>query len=117
MVTFLANDSIHKALAEASRALETGDLSAADEALAPVLNDFGSDPRLLHMGGLVRMHQQRYQEAAQLFARARAADPKAARLAFSHATALQWLERPDDALVALSDAIALKPDYAEAYFE
>jgi tetratricopeptide (TPR) repeat protein len=117
MITFLANDSVHNAVTQASRALEEGDAQRADQALAPLLADFASDPRLLHMAGLVRMHQQRYEDAAELFARARAADPRAARLAFSHATALQWLERPDDALVALRDAIRLKPDYAEAYFE
>jgi tetratricopeptide (TPR) repeat protein len=69
------------------------------------------------MAGLVRMHQQRFGDAAGLFARARSADPRAAKLAFSHATALQWMERPEEALAALKDAIRLQPDYAEAYFE
>lgn len=117
MIAFPANDTVHNALTLASRALEAGDAQGADRTLAPLLAEFGSDPRLLHMAGLVRMHQQRHEDAAELFARARAADPRSARLAFSHATALQWLERPDDALVALRDAIRLKPDYAEAYFE
>ena len=69
------------------------------------------------MAGLVRMHQQRFADAAGLFARARAADPRAAKLAFSHATALQWMERPEEALGALKDAIRLEPAYSEAYFE
>jgi len=63
------------------------------------------------------MHQQRYQDAAELFARARAAEPREAILAFSHATALRWLERPSQAAKAFRDAAALKPDYAEAYHE
>ena len=77
----------------------------------------GADPRLLHMLGLVKMHQQGFAQAAGFFARARAADPRAAALAFSHGTALRWLERPAEAAEAFRAAIRLKPDYAEAYFE
>lgn len=115
MVSIQEKEDVRQVLAAAGAALQAGDLPRADRLLAPHLAH--TDPALLHMAGLLRMHQQRFAEAAGLFSRARAADPRAARLAFSHATALQWLERPEDALAALKDAIRLQPDYAEAYFE
>jgi tetratricopeptide (TPR) repeat protein len=61
------------------------------------------------------MHQRRFDDAADFFARARVQDPQAAPLAFAHANALQWLGREEDAVHALREAIRLKPDYAEAY--
>ena len=117
MVTIQDRHAVHQALAAAGAALAAGDIAGADRAIQQHVSPAAGNPALLHMAGLVRMHQQRYADAADLFARARAADPGAAKLAFSHATALQWLERPDEALTALKDAIRLMPDYAEAYFE
>jgi tetratricopeptide (TPR) repeat protein len=117
MVTVKANPVIQQSLAQAGQALRLGDADGADRALAPVLERFADDPRLLHMAGLVRMHQQRFADAAQYFAQARAANPREAVLAFSHGTALRWLERHHDAVAAFQNAFALKPDYAEAYFE
>jgi tetratricopeptide (TPR) repeat protein len=116
MISIREKDGIRQVLSAAGAALQAGDVAGANQALAPYLAGSG-DPALLHMAGLVRMHQQHFADAAVFFARARAADPRAARLAFSHATALQWLERQEDALAALKDAIGLQPDYAEAYFE
>jgi tetratricopeptide (TPR) repeat protein len=106
-----------QAVAAAAAALQKGDVAGADRVVQPYLGAAATDPGLLHMAGLVRMHQRRFGEAAALFAQARAADPKVAKLAFAHATALQWLERPQEALAALKEAIHLEPDYAEAYFE
>ncbi|MBA2587720.1 MAG: tetratricopeptide repeat protein [Alphaproteobacteria bacterium] len=110
-----ANPALFQALGTASQALRAGDPDAADRALAPMLGQ--DDPRVLHLAGLVRMHQERHEEAAELFARARAADPGEALLAFSHGTALRWLQRGDEAAQAFKAAVALKPDYGEAYFE
>jgi tetratricopeptide (TPR) repeat protein len=105
------------ALAHAEHALRAGDPGAAERMLAPLLGAFGADPRLLHMMGLVKMHNRAFAEAAGFFARARDADPRASALAFSHGTALRWLERGAEAVAAFREAIRLKPDYAEAYFE
>jgi tetratricopeptide (TPR) repeat protein len=115
MVTTAANTPLPQALVQADQALRAGDPAAAERVLTPLLP--GGDPRLLHMLGLAKMHQQDYPGAAGFFARARAADPKAATLAFSHGTALRWLERPAEAAQAFGEAIRLKPGYAEAYFE
>ena len=117
MVTIQERQEVRQALAAASAALQAGDIAAADQAIQPYIGPATANPGLLHMAGLVRMHQQRFADAAGLFARARAADPRAAKLAFSHATALQWMERPEEALGALKDAIRLEPAYSEAYFE
>ena len=115
MVTMTA--PIQQTLALANQALRAGDPDGADRALAPLLARPPAHPKVLHVAGLVRMHQQRFEEAAQFFAQSREADPREAILAFSHGTALRWLERQREAAAAFMDAAALKPDYAEAYFE
>ena len=115
MVSFSEKEGVRAALAAAGAALQAGDVADAERVIGPHLGR--GDPALLHMAGLVKMHQQRFAQAAGFFARARTADPRAARLAFSHATALQWQGEPKAALEALKDAIRLQPDYAEAYFE
>jgi tetratricopeptide (TPR) repeat protein len=117
MVARTANSAIPQALARASQFLQAGDPEAADRTLAPLLERFADDPRLLHLAGLVRMHQQRHADAADLFKGARAANPREAVLAFSHGTALRWLERHQEAVDAFKAAFALKPDYGEAYYE
>jgi tetratricopeptide (TPR) repeat protein len=117
MVAIRANPGLQQALALANQLLQAGDAIAADAALAPLLERFAGDPRLLHLTGLVRMHLQRFEDAARLFADARAANPREAALAFSHGTALRWLERHGEAIDAFKNAITLKPDYAEAYYE
>jgi len=117
MVTLQADPPVQQTLSLASQFLRGGDPGAADRLLAPLLERLPADPRLLHLAGLVRMHQERFEEAAQFFARARAADPREAALAFSHGTALRWLERHPEAVDAFKQAVALKPDYAEAYYE
>jgi tetratricopeptide (TPR) repeat protein len=117
MVAVKANPVLQQALAQAGQALRFGDSEAADRVLTPLLELFADDPRLLHMAGLVRMHQQRFADGAQCFAQARAANPREAALAFSHGTALRWLERHHEAVAAFKDSFALKSDYAEAYFE
>jgi len=117
MATTAANTPLPQALALADQALRAGDPIAAERVLAPLLPPAGGAPRLLHMLGLVKMHQQDYAQAAGFFARARAADPSAAVLAFSHGTALRWLEQPAAAVEAFRTAIRLNPGYAEAYYE
>jgi tetratricopeptide (TPR) repeat protein len=104
-------------LAHAEGALRAGDPGGAEQALVPLLHAHGGDPRLLHMMGLVKMHSRAFAEAATFFGRARAADPRASALAFSHGTALRWAERGAEAVDAFREAIRLKPDHAEAYFE
>src|SRR5450432_2655005 len=117
MVTIQAIPAHQHTLALANQYLRAGDAEAANAALAPLLERFADDPRLLHLAGLVRMHQQQFEEAARLFEKARAANPREAVLAFSHGTALRWLERHGEAIEAFKHAITLNPDYAEAYYE
>ena len=115
MVTLQAPPPLQQSLFLANQMLRAGDLDAADRTIAPLLEHFPANPKLLHLAGLIRMHQQRHQEAADFFAGARAAEPREAVLAFSHGTALRWLEQHSQAAQAFRDAIQLKPDYGEAY--
>ncbi|MEO8302307.1 MAG: tetratricopeptide repeat protein, partial [Rhizomicrobium sp.] len=117
MVTLQPAPALQQSLFLADQMLRAGDPDGADRLLTPLLERFATHPKLLHLAGLIRMHQQRHQEAAGLFARARAADPREAVLAFSHGTALRWLEQHGQAAQAFRDATKLKPDYAEAYYE
>ena len=117
MDTLQAAPVLQQSLFLADQMLRAGDPEAADRVLAPLLDRFAANPKLLHLAGLIRMHQQRHQEAAGFFARARAAEPREAVLAFSHGTALRWLEQHAQAAEAFRDAIRLRPDYAEAYYE
>ena len=117
MVAIQAGSALQQALVLAAQSLGAGDAQGADRALSPLLDRFPADPRLLHMAGMIRMHQQKAADAAQLFSRARAADPRAPQLAFSHGTALQWLEQPEEAVAAFRDAFRLNAAYAEAYYE
>src|SRR5438445_1237137 len=117
MVTLQVPPALQQSLFLADQMLRAGDPDAAERVLTPLLDRFAADPKLLHLTGMVRMHQQRYQEAAGFFARARAAEPHEAVLAFSHGTALRWLEHHSQAAEAFQDATKLKPDYAEAYYE
>src|SRR5579884_2255228 len=103
MATLESSAGLLAALTHAQQALRAGDPRAAEQALAPLLGAFGKDPRLLHMVGLVKMHVQAFAEAASFFARARAADPRASALAFSHGTALRWLENGTEAVAAFRD--------------
>src|SRR3954468_3419752 len=116
MVSIEQNASLRQALALADQALRAGNPAAAEQVLTPLLGS-SADPRLLHMMGLAKMHSRDFEQAAEFFARARAADPRAAVLAFSHGTALRWLARPTEAAEAFRAAVNLKPDYAEAHFE
>ena len=111
------NPAIPPALGRASQYLQAGDAEAAGLVLAPLLDRFPADPRLLHLSGVAAMHRQRHADAAALFEKARTANPGEPVLAFSHATALRWLERHEDAVEAFGDAYRLNPHYAEAYFE
>jgi len=117
MVTLQATPNLQQSLFLADQMLRAGDPGAAERVVAPLLDRFAANPKLLHLAGLIRMHQQRHQEAADFFARARAADPREAVLAFSHGTALRWLEHHAQAAEAFRDATRLKPGYAEAYYE
>ena len=72
MVTLQATPALQQSLLLADQMLRAGDPGAADGVLVPLLDRFPANPKLLHLTGLIRMHQQRHEEAAGFFARARA---------------------------------------------
>ncbi|NWG12856.1 MAG: tetratricopeptide repeat protein [Acidobacteria bacterium] len=71
-------DKAASRLAKASRALEAGDLPAAEQTLTQVLKSAPDNATALNMLGVVRAQQQRTEEAQELFQRAIRANPKLA---------------------------------------
>jgi tetratricopeptide (TPR) repeat protein len=102
----------------AQHALQRGDVAAAELALAPIFRqNLASDPAVLHLAGIVRLQQQRFAEAAALFAAGRDIDPQNPYLAHFHGTSLAAQTLFEEAFSAWRTAISLKPDLAEAYLE
>ena len=87
---------LQQSLELAVRALQQGNLAAAEQALAPLLTAT-PDPAVLHMLGVVRLHQNRFAEAEQIMARARAGNPKSPVFAYGHGSALARAGQPDAA--------------------
>jgi len=105
---------LQQSLELAVRALQQGNLAAAEQALAPLLTAT-PDPAVLHMLGVVRLHQNRFAEAEQIMARARAGNPKSPVFAYGHGSALARAGQPDAAIEAFRAALKLKPDFAAAW--
>src|SRR5258708_401638 len=109
---------VQQAIARAQQALQRGDAAAAELALAPIFRqNLASDPAVLQLAGILRLQQQRFNEAAALFAAGRNIDPHNPYLAHYHGSALAAQTLFEEAVSAWQTAISLKPDLAEAYLE
>ena len=69
----------------------------------------------LYLLGLIAAHTRRTEQAVELFSKAIKLNEEMAAAHNELANALLSLKRPDQALTSYDRAIALKPDYAEAY--
>jgi tetratricopeptide (TPR) repeat protein len=113
-----ASPSLQQSLEQAVRALQQGNLAAAEQALAPQFTTMvgrAPDPAALHMLGVVRLHQSRFAEAEQIMAQARAGNPKSPVFIYGHGGALARSGQPDAAIEAFRLAVKLKPDFAAAW--
>jgi tetratricopeptide (TPR) repeat protein len=105
-------------LATATQALQTGNLMAAEMALAPLFHGtLPADPDLLSIAGTLRTHQGRLVDAAALFGRAAAGAPREPTFSFNLGLTLARLGRLEEAEAALRTTLKSKPDFVQAMFE
>ena len=106
--------NLHSSIAQAWQFLQSGKVSSADEIVRPMLAG-GMRDELVPLVGAIRLQQGRFAEAAPMFERARALQPREVRFAFLHGTTLAALNRFDEAVSAFQAAIKLEPNIADIY--
>ena len=105
-------------LAAATNALQSGNLIAAEMALAPFFGGrLPASPDLLNIAGTLRMQQGRLGEAVALFGQAAKAEPREPTFAFNLGLTLARLGRTEEAQAALRTTVKYKPDFVQALFE
>lgn len=110
--------ALQQAVVTATRALQAGNLAAAEMAMAPFFaSGLPGHPDLLNLAGTLRMNQGRGGEAATFFAEAARLAPRDPLYAFNHGLVLSRMGRTAEAQTALRTAIRRKPDFPEALFE
>lgn len=118
MTTPALPPAIQYMLATAANALQSGNLVAAELALAPLFSGkLPGNPDLLNIAGTLRMHQGRLTEAAGLFHQAALAAPREPIFAFNLGMTLSRLGRTEESETALRTALKHKPDFVPAIFE
>src|ERR1700712_3711524 len=118
MVTPASFTNSQQALETATKALQSGNLIAAELALAPLFaGKLPGDPNLLNTAGSLRMNQGRLVEAAGLFNQAALAAPLEPVFAFNLGMTLSRLGRTGEAETALRTALKHKPEFVAAMFE
>src|ERR1700744_2745795 len=118
MTTSAASAAVQQVLTAATRALQSGNLMAAEFALTPFFGGrLPANPELLNIAGNLRMHQGRPAEAAQLFHQAVKPAPREPVFAFNLGLTLARLGRTEEAETALRTAVKYKPDFVQAPFE
>lgn len=110
--------AIQHMLATATKALQSGNLMAAEVALAPLFGgSLPATPDLLNIAGTLRMNQGRLVEAAGLFNQAVLAAPREPIFTFNLGLALSRLGRTKEAETALRTTLKHSPDFVAAIFE
>jgi tetratricopeptide (TPR) repeat protein len=118
MSTLASSTAIQHVLTTATNALQTGNLMAAEIALAPFFSGkLPANPDLLNIAGTLRMNQGRIGEAAGLFNLAAKAAPREPIFAFNLGMTLSRLGRMEEAERALRTTVKVKPDFVQALFE
>lgn len=118
MIMPVSSPAIQHVLAAATNALQSGNLMAAEIALAPLFSGkLPANPDLLNLAGTLRMKQGRLVEAASLFHQAALAAPREPIFAFNLGLTLSRLGRAQEAETALRAALKHKPDFVAAAFE
>jgi tetratricopeptide (TPR) repeat protein len=108
--------SSQRVLALANQLLQAGDLAGAERALLPLMAG-NPDAQILGAMGVVRIRQNRPQEAEGLLTRAFAAAPKEAMHALNLGRAQAMTGKVEDAINDFRAAVKLNPKLEAAYFE
>jgi tetratricopeptide (TPR) repeat protein len=106
--------NIQQALAMGWQLLQSGNTAAANELVRPLIALQISD-ELVPLVGAIRLQQGQFAEAASLFERGRALNPRLGRFAFFHGTALASMGQFEQAVPAFLAAIKTEPNAADAY--
>jgi tetratricopeptide (TPR) repeat protein len=101
-------------IAEAARLFEKGDLVSAERIAAGLGRE---NPDALHLLGLVRLEQDRLEEAVALLTSSLAVRPGHPHVLLNLGKILSLLKRDSEAGKALDEAVRVKPDLAEAWYE
>lgn len=110
--------AIAHVLATATNALQTGNLTAAETALAPFFRQqLPANSDLANIAGTLRMAQGRPGEAAELFKLAVKGAPRESTFTFNLGLALARLGRNEEAEPALRAALKGNRDFVPALFE
>jgi tetratricopeptide (TPR) repeat protein len=118
MIVPAVSTAIQNVLVTATNALRTGNLVAAEIALASFFRgQLPANPDLLNIAGTLRMNQGRHDEAAGLFRQAAKAAPREPIFAFNLGLTLSRLGRMEEAEAALRTAVKHQPDFVQALFE
>jgi tetratricopeptide (TPR) repeat protein len=106
--------NVQQSLALGWQLLQAGNTAAAYEVVRPLIALRVSD-ELVPLVGAIRLQQARFAEAAVLFERGRALNPRLGRFAFFHGTALTGMGQFEPAAAAFLTAIKQEPNAADAY--
>ena len=107
--------SVGPRLKEAMKLQVAGQFNEAEAIYQEILADLPDQQDAVHLLGLVRMEQDRDDEAVQLMERALALYPAASHFHHNIAGLYRRMGRLEEAEAQFREAIELKPDYGEAY--
>lgn len=96
---------------------QKGQMAPAEELYKKALAKSPEHFETNYLYGMLKLHQEDWQTAAQQLGKAIELNPGHIDTYFDHATALQKLGRHEEAIRSLDRAIALKPDFAEALLQ
>jgi tetratricopeptide (TPR) repeat protein len=94
-----------------------GNSAAADAVLSAQLQAAPNDPNALHLLGLIRMQQQRLNEAGMLLQRSLAISPNHIPARMNYGRLLVMAKRDVDAERCFRDILTLDPDQGDAHLE
>ncbi len=103
-------------LAQATQNLTLGNVAAAEQVLAALLNTCPAEPEALHLLALVRHRQRRLAEAEELHRQSLNLRPEQPHVCFALGNALHQRRQFAKAIAAFQDAVRLRPHYLEAHF-